>query len=344
MIESSAQRTAINVVLTSRISVGRMKRFFVCLVIARMCLMVRAEKLTFVPQWTPQAQFAGYYVAQELGFYADEGLEVTILHVGLNSSMLPLDVLLEGNAQIIGMQLAQAIVARSDGAPIANILQTSQNSGLMCVVHKPVAKPEDLNGMKIATWTSGYSEAFDIMARDNHLDVKMIPSMQCTNLYLFDAVDATLCYAYNEYLELLRAKGGIADEQLMRISDMGYNYPEDGLYTSEEWLSGHADMAARFVKASIRGWLYCHDHPDKALEVVMKVAHENNIPTSDVHQKMMLEEVLRQQVNRDTGVPDFHPVTRNCFEEMTRKMLKNWLFENEVTYDEIIYPLSVAAP
>lgn len=344
MVATRAQHHTFNAALPSRKSDGRMKRLSTFILLAVLSVMARAEKLTFVPQWTPQAQFAGYYVAQELGFYADEGLEVTILHVGLNSSMLPLDELLEGNAQIIGMQLAQAIVARSDGAPIANILQTSQNSGLMCVAHKPVAKPEDLNGMKIATWTSGYSEAFDIMARDNHLDVKMIPSMQCANLYLFDAVDATLCYAYNEYLELLRAKGEIADEQLMRISDMGYNYPEDGLYTSEEWLSGHADMAARFVKASIRGWLYCHDHPDKALEVVVKVARENNIPTSDVHQKMMLEEVLRQQVNRDTGVPDFQPVTRKCFEEMTRKMLQNWLFENAVTYDEIIYPLSVVAP
>lgn len=318
-----------------------MKRLPLFLFIAAFSLLARAEKLTFIPVWTPQAQFAGYYVAHEMGYYTDEGLDVTIEHVGINSSQTPLAALMEGHAQIIGQQLMQAIVYRSNGAPIVNILQTSQNNSLMCVSRTPMTKLEDLNGKKIGTWTSGHSEAFNIMAADKGLNIEMIPSMQSLNLYMFDAIDATLCYAYNEYIQLLLAKGEIAEEQIVRLSDLGYNYPEDGIYVMEDWLKDHANEAARFVRATMRGWRYCRSYPDKALDIVMKYVHENDIVTSYVHQKMMLEEILRQQMNPKTQKVDFQYVSRELFDEIAGKMHQSGMFEQPVTYNELIHPLSV---
>lgn len=318
-----------------------MKRLPLFLFIAAFSLLARAEKLTFMPVWTPQAQFAGYYVAQEMGYYADEGLDVTIEHVGVNSSQTPLAALMKGHAQIISLQLMQSIVYHSNGVPIVNILQTSQNNALMCVSRTPITKLEDLNGMKIGTWTTGHSEAFNIMALDKGLEVEMIPSKQSNNLYMFDAVDATLCYVYNEYIQLLLSKGEIAEEQTVRLSDLGYYYPEDGLYVMEDWLKGHANAAARFVRATMRGWKYCRNYPDKALDIVMKYVHENNIVTSYIHQKMMLEEMLRQQVNPKTNKVDFQYVSRELFDEIANKMRQCGMFEQPVTYDELIHPLNV---
>lgn len=321
-----------------------MKRLPLFLFIAAFSLLARAEKLTFMPVWTPQAQFAGYYVAQELGFYTDEGLDVTINHVGINSTQLPLEALLDGNAQIISQQLMQAVISRSNGAPLINILQTSQNSALMCVAHTQISKPEDLNGMKIATWTSGHSETFDLMVKEKQLDVEMIPSLQCSNLYFFDAVDATLCYSYNEFYELLFAKGPRIADMNIDLGTCGYNYPEDGLYVTEEWLKDHADEAARFVKASIRGWQYCREHTDEALDVVMKYVRENNVVTSVMHQKLMLLQMLNLLVNPVSDEADFQPITRECFVEMEGKMRKYGFFETPVSYDELIHPLNVVEP
>ena len=139
------------------------------------CIGASAQKIVFTPQWTPQAQFAGAYVAMDKGFYADEGLEVEMRHIGRTSTVGALDMLLDGQTDVITMQLLQAIVARSDGRPVVNVMQSTQKSGLCCVTRKPVSGPKDLDGMKIGRWKSGFAELSNIIVDNLGLDVEWIP-------------------------------------------------------------------------------------------------------------------------------------------------------------------------
>ena len=307
-------------------------------------LAVGADKLTFVPVWTPQTQFAGYYVAQEKGFYAEEGLDVTISHVGVNSNLVSTDMLQDGSAQIVGMQLLSAMKERSLGVPLVNVLQTSQNSALYCVSHTPVTRPEDLNGLKVASWQSGFSEGFEMMVKDYNLSCERVRFIQGVNLYVFGAVDAILCYSFNEYIQLLLALGSIPDEQVMKFSEWGYNFPEDGLYVNEKWLEGHADEAARFVRASCKGWQYCHQHPEEAMNITMEYVERYHIATSRVHQKLMLEQVLKTQLNPETGKADFAPISRERYDQATEKMIGIGLVDKAIPYDELIHPVSLDKP
>lgn len=299
-------------------------------------LEIQAQKLTFVPQWTPQSQFAGYYLALEKGFYAEEGLDVEIIHTGINSTKTPQDLLLDGTAQLAGMQLIQAAVARADGAPVVNVMQLTQRSGLSCVSRTPISKPEDLDGLKVGRWKGGYSEFCDIMECYKGIKVNWIPFINGINLYIFGAVDATLCYNYSELIALKLAVGDIPEDHIISFADFGYNCPEDGLYTTDACYASEKPAIDKFVKASKRGWDYVREHKEEALDIVMAYCEKNHIVTNRAHQMLMLDAYLSLQVNPQTGKADYSPVPRHIFGEMEEALLNTGYITRNVNYNEII--------
>lgn len=295
-----------------------------------------AQKLTFMPQWTPQAQFAGFYMAQEMGFYAQEGLDVEIRHIKANSTESILTQLVSGKVQIAGQQLLQSIIARSDGQKILNVMQITQKSGLWCVSHTPVSKPEDLQGMKIGKWKSGYSEFCDMLETYNNLHINWVPFINGINLYVYGAVDATLCYSFSEYIALQLAIGDIPDNQVLKFSDFGYECPEDGLYVTEEYYAQNKDAVDKFVRASKKGWEYARTHKKQTLEVVMRICSENHIVTNRAMQERMLDNYISLQTNPATGKIDFAPVTLPVYNDVTKALLETGYIVNKPEYKEVI--------
>lgn len=295
-----------------------------------------AQKMTFMPQWTPQAQFAGFYMAQEMGFYAQEGLDVEIRHIKANSTESILTQLVSGKVQIAGQQLLQSIIARSDGQKILNVMQITQKSGLWCVSHTPVSKPEDLQGMKIGKWKSGYSEFCDMLETYNNLHINWVPFINGINLYVYGAVDATLCYSFSEYIALQLAIGDIPDNQVLKFSDFGYECPEDGLYVTEEYYAQNKDAVDKFVRASKKGWEYARTHKKQTLEVVMRICSENHIVTNRAMQERMLDNYISLQTNPATGKIDFAPVTLPVYNDVTKALLETGYIVNKPEYKEVI--------
>lgn len=312
-----------------------MKKAIILSLTVFLALDAIAQKITFMPQWTPQSQFAGYYVARDKGFYTEEGLDVDIIHLGASSTESVLDVLKSGTAQIVGQQLLQAIVARADGTPIVNVLQLTQKSGLMCVSREPISKPEDLDGKRIGRWRQGYSEFCDIMEMSTGIYIDWIPFVQGINLYVFGAVDATLCYSFSEYIALQMAMGDIPAEQIIRFSDFGYNVPEDGLYTLDDYYDTNKDVVDKFIRASKRGWDYARTHRDEAVEITYRYIEKGNIVTNLATQKHMLDEYLDLQVNPATGVADYAPAKEEDFNEMVNALIDTGYIYGEVDYNEI---------
>ena len=294
------------------------------------------EHIVFYPQWTPQSQFLGFYVAQELGYYSDEGLDVEIRHIGFTEKETVMSKLISGEANIVGQQLLQSIVSRSEGLPIVNVMQTTQNCGLCCVANKPLNTPSDLNGLKISRWSAGYAETTEIIENDMRLHIDWIPSFGSTNLYLFGAVDATLCYTYSEYYKILYAKGSIPEENVLRFGDFGFNYPEDGLYVTESYYAEHKDAIEKFIRASQKGWQYVREHENEAIQHVFKYTELDHINTNLAFEKSMCNEYLRLQVNPATGEADFAPVSENVFNEIVVKMKDNGLIETSVNYKDFV--------
>ena len=180
-----------------------MKRIFWGILAAMTCLSVHAqqEKLIFTPQWTAQAQFAGYYVAQEMGFYYKAGIDVEIVHPSVTQSAI--NRIRNNESQATTLQLAQAMEIINDGIPLVNILQTSMNNAMVIVSSRGM-NPLKQDGAKVGIWNAGFGQVAIGMSIKENLNYRWIPFATNVNLFVSGAIDATLAMSYNEYYQLVQ--------------------------------------------------------------------------------------------------------------------------------------------
>jgi NitT/TauT family transport system substrate-binding protein len=248
----------------------------------------RLIPVSFIPQWVPQAQFAGYYVAYEKGIYKKYGLDVAIINGGPHHK--PSDFLESRRADFATFWLATGIQRRARGIPYVNIAQIIQKSALMLVAKKSsgIVRPEDINNKRVGLW----GEIFQIQPlaffKKYNLHVKVVPQSLSVNLFLRGGVDVTSAMWYNEYHTILNS--GYNPEELTTFffRDYGLNFPEDGIYMLEERFKKNPSIAYAFAKASMEGWAYAFDHPDEALDIILKYMEESYIPANRMHQRWML--------------------------------------------------------
>lgn len=314
----------------------RSSRLILPVILLIATLSAPAQSITFVPQWTPQSQFVGFYVAYEKGFFAEEGLDVTILHPGLHSSETAFDMLESGRVQIAGMQTLQTIVSRSKGIKLVNIMQVTQKTGLCCVSHLPIKSISDLAGKRLGRWKMGFHEICDILAARENVNVEWISFINGINLFVYGAVDATLCFSYRELIRLELAVGDIAEENILRFSEQGYDIPEDVLVVTEEYWRNHQDDIDKFVRASRRGWDWVRENKEEALRISRKYVDEAHVITNNILERQMLDAYLDLQVNPRSGVADFSPMPKDVFDNIVDDMYSTGMIDRKVEYNEVI--------
>lgn len=308
-----------------------MKKIIVFISFLFIVYVTQAQRIVFTPQWTPQSQFAGYYVAQEKGFYQDAGVEVDFQHPSASYSAL--NRLLEGSSDMITQQLTQAIIGIDRGIPLVHILQTSQRNAMVLVGRTDaIRKIEDLKKKKVGVWKVGFGELAYIMDIEEQLGINWIPFLEGMNLFISGAIDATLAMSYNEYLQI--KVSGHEDKPVIRFTDTEYDYPEDGLYVTAEFYKRYPEKVQAFVEASRRGWEWAHEHPEEALDIVMKWAEKENVHTNRIHQRWMLEEILRLQCAEGENKPSFH-LDADMVKRLGELLLKHHYIQNPMSAEKL---------
>ncbi len=248
------------------------------------------KKVVLIPQWVPQAQFAGYYFAAEQGIYRKHGLDVTILPGG-PQSLSPLDLLREGKADFATLWLSAGIQARAQGLNLVNIAQVVPRSALMLVAKKSrgILSPRDIQGKKVGLWAPIFQLQARAFFKKYDLEVKIVPQSFSVNLFLRDGIDVASATWYNEYHTILAA--GLNPEELTTFffHEHGLNFPEDGIYVLERRFKQDPEMCRSFVRGSIEGWLGAFAQKDKTLDMLMKNLKREYLPANRAHQRWMLE-------------------------------------------------------
>ena len=289
------------------------------------------ETIVFTPQWTAQAQFAGYYVAEAKGFYREAGVNVKIKHP--TSTQPAMSRLRNNQSQATTLQLCQAMEIVDDGIPLVNILQTSMNNA-MVIVSARGRDPLKQKGAKVGIWSVGFGQLAICMSIRDHLDYQWILFAQNINLFLSGALDAMLAMSYNEYYQLVQAGIEVTDKNIYRFCDHGYNVQEDGVYMLRDYYEKHKDQARRFAQASRKGWEWAAQHPEEALDIVMEYVNKENIATNRVIQRLMLKEILRLQIDRESKKREFR-LRPDMVRQASRLMVENNMLDREVTYEEL---------
>lgn len=290
------------------------------------------EKFIFTPQWTAQAQFAGYYVAQEKGFYKEAGLNVEIVHPSLTQPAMKRIQNKESHATTL--QLSQALEIVDGGIELVNILQTSMNNALTIVSRRGV-NPLTQKGARVGIWASGASQLALCVNKKENLGYEWVPFASNVNLFVAGAIDATVAMSYNEYYQLVQTGLPMDEKCVYRLSEHGYNFQEDGLYVTREYYDKHRDQAKKFAQASRKGWEWAAAHPEETLDIVMKYVQDNHIITNKTLQKLMLEEILRLQVDRDSGKREFR-LRPDMVKKLNQLLLECNMLKHEITYEQLI--------
>jgi len=259
-----------------------------------------ADEVTLQLKWVTQAQFAGYYVAQDKGFYEEEGLDVTIKPGG--PDIAPTQVIAGGGADVMVDWMPAALAAREKGLPLVNIAQPYKSSGMMltCLKETGVTGPEDFPGRTLGVWFFGNEFPFlswmsqlDIPTEGGENGVTVLKQGFNVDPLLQRQADCISTMTYNEYWQVIDA--GIAPDELItfKYEEQGVATLEDGLYVLEENLEDPAfvDKMVRFVRASMKGWKYAEENPDEAAEIVLD--NDATGAQTEEHQKRMMGEVAK---------------------------------------------------
>ena len=316
-----------------RICCSKIRSIYLFFLLLLVCVnALGQEKFIFTPQWTAQAQFAGYYVALEKGFYKEAGLAVEIVHP---STTHPAMKRIRNNqSHATTLQLCQAMEIIDEGVDLVNILQTSMNNAMVIVSRRGV-DPLTQKGERVGIWSAGFGQLAICMSIKENLDYKWTPSATNVNLFVAGAIDATLAMSYNEYYQLVQTGLPVTEKSVYRFCDHGYNVQEDGVYMTRAYYDKHREEAKKFAQASRRGWEWAAAHPEETLDIVMKYVKENQVVTNRILQKLMLEEILRLQINRESGKREFR-LRPDMVKRASDLMLECKLLKHEVTYEQII--------
>ena len=230
-------------------------------------------------QWVAQAQFAGYYAAVDQGFYADEGLEVTILEGAVE--IVPQQVVATGGAQFGLAWVPKALVSNQEGAGLVNVGQVFQRSGTLMVswADSGITSPADWAGRKVGNW--GFGNEFELTAAIEKFsvpDVELVAQSFDMEALLNREIDAAEAMIYNEYAQVLEATNPQTG-QLYQPSDLNvidFNDPsiatamlQDAIWVTETYAAENPDTVEAFLRASFRGWIFCRDNPDSCVDIVL---------------------------------------------------------------------------
>lgn len=259
-----------------------------------------ADKLALQLQWVTQAQFAGYYVALDKGYYKDENLDVTIKPGG--PDIAPPQVLAGGGADLMLNWMPSALAAREKGLPLVNIAQPFKSSGLQLTCRKEtgITSPEDFRGKTIGVWFFGNEYPFlswmsqlGIPTDGGDNGVTVLKQGFNVDPLLQKQADCISTMTHNEYWQVIDA--GISPDDLVvfKYQDQGVSTLEDGIYVLEDRLADAAfqDQLVRFVRASMKGWKWAEENPDAAADIVLD--NDASGAQTEKHQRRMMGEIAK---------------------------------------------------
>ena len=244
---------------------------------------VPSTRVRLVLQWSPQAQFAGYYRQQ--------GLDVEIVPGG--PAVDSLAYLQSGKAEFATAFLTGAVTAAAGGARIVDVCQVVNRSNLLLVAHRKTVKDrDDLDGARVSLWGSSFRSAYIGYFQTAGVKPRILPQFYSVNLFLLGGADACAAMDYNEYETIVQSGVDPRDLTVFSLRTNGFGFPEDGVYATSATARSNPALCRAFARATLQGWAYCRAHPAEAVASVMRHAHEAHVPTNAVHQRWMLDHIL----------------------------------------------------
>ena len=258
------------------------------------------DSISLQLQWFIQAQFGGFFAADQEGFYADRCLEVEILEGGVD--ITPQQVLADGGADFATTWVPKALATREAGADIVHIAQILNRSGTLQLsfADSGIESPADFAGHSVGNWGFGNEyEVFAGMAQAGVDPADVTHVQQGGDMAPFVAgdIEAAEAMTYNEYALVLETPNPETGElfqpedlNVISYEELGVGMLQDSIWADGARLADdpeYRDIAIRFVAASIEGWVFCRDNPEACSQYALDAGAQSEAG----HQLWMMNEV-----------------------------------------------------
>jgi len=246
------------------------------------------RKVTFLPYWVINAQFAGFYAGKELGIFKKYGIDLEIIN--FQPFYTSNELIKTGEADFAAIWLVNAIELKASGVDIVNIAQFSSRSSLMLVTKKSsgINEIQDMNNKRLGIW-SGYELQPTTFFKKFHLNVEIVPIGSTNNLFLNDCIDITAANWFDEYHSIINSGYNPEELNTFFFADYGLNFLEDGIYCLSSTLKNDPQLCVDFINATAESWTFTFNNPEKAIDIVVAAAQKANMPVNRIHQKWMLD-------------------------------------------------------
>ena len=269
-------------------------------------------------QWVTQSQFAGYYAARDLGFFEEEGLDVTILEGAVE--LVPQQVVASGGAEFGLSWVPKVLESNEAGVNLVNIAQVFQRSGTLMVsfVDTGVETVEDFAGLRVGTWGFGNEhELFAAMRAvgidpENTDDVTIVQQPFDMSLLVNHDLEVAQAMTYNEYAQVLEQVNPDTGElyqpedlNVIDFNEVGTAMLQDLVFASADWLAeeGNEEIAVAFLRGAFRGWIHCRENFDECVEIVL----DNGSTLGESHQQWQLNEINKLIWPSPNGIGIMNP-------------------------------------
>ncbi len=300
------------------------------------CTQAEPAPIRFMLQWSHQAQFAGYYVAQEKGFYKEKGLDVTIIQggPGLDTS----EFLARGEVNYATLWLSTALSLQERAQPLMNLAQVVNGSNLTLVTRKEdqIDSIDELTSKKVSIWEGDFRAPYVAWLQSKKVEPRIFPQYYSVNLFLQRGVEACSAMDYNELHMLYQSGIDMNELNLYFLRDYGFGFPEDGIYAAQDTVRSDPQQASAFREASLEGWRYAAEHPDEALDIVMQYVEKYNIPTNRPHMKWMLEKILDSIIPDSQNQWTLGKLSRQDYERTVSVMREQGMLQSAPAYEDFI--------
>ncbi len=208
-----------------------------------------------------QAEFAGFYAADQQGFYAAEGLQVSFQEGGPEVDFQA--PVLDGSAEFGVSQPADLILARAAGEPLRSIAAIYRRSPIafIALAETGITRPQDFAGKKIRS-----TKTLDLTLQAMTARVDLLPDQYETvylpsDISLFASGDVPVWGAFVNVFGLDVERAGY-EVNVIHPDDYGIHFYGDILVTTDDLIARDPDLVLRFVRATLKGWTYAVEHPD----------------------------------------------------------------------------------
>lgn len=253
-----------------------MRKFW--LVLLLFCTLALAQQIVVVLDWYPNTNHTGLYVALEKGFFAEEGLNVSIVEPAKMSAE---QMVASGNAHF-GVSFQEFVTyARAEGLPVVSIAAVIQHntSGFAWLKASGISSPRDWEGKTYGAWGTEIEEVIlKTIARKYGIDWSKIKVQTVGQLdFVTGLRQKVFDFQWVFYgWEVIAAKLAGLDVEFLALKDIDevFDYYTPVLITSEKLIQQSPELVRKFLRAVSKGYVFAKNNPEESARILLKYAPE----------------------------------------------------------------------